>query len=63
VLHDLCDEAVAAKLFYIYYEVVEAGFKYNMTDMQAALGLVQLKKVEWMWEKRLHENIQKLLHL
>lgn len=35
-----------------YYEVVEAGFKYNMTDMQAALGVVQLKKVEWMWEKR-----------
>lgn len=26
------------------YEVVEAGFKYNPTDMQAALGLVQLAK-------------------
>jgi dTDP-4-amino-4,6-dideoxygalactose transaminase len=34
------------------YEVVDAGYKYNMTDMQAALGLAQLKKVEWMWEKR-----------
>jgi perosamine synthetase len=28
------------------YEVVELGFKYNMTDMQAALGLVQLGRLE-----------------
>ncbi len=35
-----------------YYEVVEAGYKYNMTDIQAALGLAQLKKVEWMWGQR-----------
>lgn len=35
-----------------YYEVVEQGFKYNMTDIQAALGVAQLKKVEFMWEKR-----------
>ena len=35
-----------------YYEVVEAGYKYNMTDIQAALGLAQLKKVEWMWRRR-----------
>ena len=27
-----------------FYEVVEAGFKYNMTDIQAAIGLVQLSK-------------------
>jgi dTDP-4-amino-4,6-dideoxygalactose transaminase len=27
-----------------YYEVVEAGFKYNMTDLQASLGLHQLAK-------------------
>lgn len=35
-----------------YYEVVEAGYKYNMTDIQAALGIAQLKKLEWMWERR-----------
>ena len=35
-----------------YYEVVEAGFKYNTTDINAALGLAQLKKLEWMWERR-----------
>jgi dTDP-4-amino-4,6-dideoxygalactose transaminase len=29
-----------------YYEVVSPGFKYNMTDIQAALGLVQLKRLE-----------------
>ncbi len=35
-----------------YYEVVEAGYKYNMTDIQAGLGLAQLKKIEWMWKRR-----------
>jgi dTDP-4-amino-4,6-dideoxygalactose transaminase len=28
-----------------YYEVHEAGFKYNMTDIQAAMGLAQLRKL------------------
>jgi perosamine synthetase len=35
-----------------YYEVVDAGYKYNMTDIQAALGLAQLRKVEKMREIR-----------
>jgi dTDP-4-amino-4,6-dideoxygalactose transaminase len=35
-----------------YYEVIDAGYKYNMTDIQAALGLAQLKKLEWMWIRR-----------
>lgn len=35
-----------------FYEVVMPGFKYNMTDIQAALGLTQLEKLEYMWEKR-----------
>ena len=29
-----------------HYEVVEPGFKYNMMDLQAALGLHQLARVE-----------------
>ncbi len=29
-----------------YYEVVLPGFKYNMTDIQASLGLWQLRKLE-----------------
>lgn len=35
-----------------YYEVQEAGFKYNMTDMAAALGLAQLSRFEAMQEVR-----------
>lgn len=35
-----------------YYEVIEAGCKYNLTDIQAGLGIAQLKKLEWMWNKR-----------
>lgn len=36
-----------------YYEVLAAGFKYNMTDIQAALGLVQLRKCSAMRNQRL----------
>jgi perosamine synthetase len=35
-----------------FYEVTEAGYKYNTTDLQAALGLAQLKKVGQLWNKR-----------
>ncbi len=31
---------------YKHYSVMEAGFKYNFTDMQAALGLHQLERIE-----------------
>jgi dTDP-4-amino-4,6-dideoxygalactose transaminase len=35
-----------------HYEVVEAGFKYNMMDLQAALGIHQLRRVEENWVRR-----------
>jgi perosamine synthetase len=35
-----------------YYEVVDAGYKYNTTDIQASLGLAQLRKVDWMCKQR-----------
>lgn len=35
-----------------YYEVVAPGFKYNMTDIAASLGIHQLKKVWKFQEKR-----------
>ena len=35
------------------YDIVEPGFKYNMFDIQAALGLIQLKRLENMQERRL----------
>jgi perosamine synthetase len=34
------------------YELTEAGYKYNFTDPQAALGLVQLSHCEEMWRRR-----------
>ncbi len=37
---------------YKHYQVVHAGFKYNMTDMQASIGIHQLKRVNEYWEKR-----------
>lgn len=37
---------------YKHYQVVEYGFKYNMMDLQAALGLHQLARVEQNWSKR-----------
>jgi dTDP-4-amino-4,6-dideoxygalactose transaminase len=37
---------------YKHYEVVDCGFKYNMTDMQAALGIHQLRRIEPNWQRR-----------
>lgn len=35
-----------------YYEVQQAGYKYNMTDIAASLGLHQLARREWLLERR-----------
>jgi len=37
---------------YIHYYVVECGYKYNMMDIQAAIGLHQLRRVAKNWERR-----------
>jgi len=37
---------------YKHYFVVECGFKYNMMDLQAAIGIHQLKRVEENWLRR-----------
>ena len=42
------------------YDVVAPGFKYNMPDINAALGIHQLKKVELFREKR--ERIAKIYY-
>jgi dTDP-4-amino-4,6-dideoxygalactose transaminase len=34
------------------YEVIDAGYKYNLTDLQSALGIVQLSKSDAMDEDR-----------
>lgn len=35
-----------------YYEIIEPGYKYNLTDIAAALGRVQLARVPEMSERR-----------
>lgn len=35
-----------------FYDVTEAGYKYHMNDIIAALGLAQLEKLEWMNDRR-----------
>jgi dTDP-4-amino-4,6-dideoxygalactose transaminase len=37
---------------YQHYQVVFAGFKYNMTDLQAAIGIHQLARVDRYWVRR-----------
>ncbi|WP_272698987.1 DegT/DnrJ/EryC1/StrS family aminotransferase [Desulfovibrio sp. Fe33] len=37
---------------YKHYEVVHAGFKYNMMDIQAAIGIHQLNRVEENFKRR-----------
>lgn len=37
---------------YKHYQVVECGFKYNMMDIQAAIGIHQLARVESGWRRR-----------
>jgi dTDP-4-amino-4,6-dideoxygalactose transaminase len=35
-----------------YYEVVAAGFKYNLTDIAASIGIAQLRKIDRFAERR-----------
>jgi dTDP-4-amino-4,6-dideoxygalactose transaminase len=37
---------------YKHYQVVDCGFKYNMMDLQAAIGIHQLRRIERCWERR-----------
>lgn len=41
-----------------YYEIIECGYKYNMTDIQASIGIHQLKKADNMRNRR--EEIAKI---
>ena len=49
-----------------YYEVVAPGFKYNMTDVAAAIGLQQLKKADSFLSRRremAHRYLEELADL
>ncbi len=35
-----------------YYEILAPGYKYNLTDIAAALGIIQLKKADLFWKRR-----------
>jgi dTDP-4-amino-4,6-dideoxygalactose transaminase len=37
---------------YKHYDVVEVGFKYNMMDLQAAIGMHQILRVDEYWKRR-----------
>ena len=37
---------------YQHYQVVDIGYKYNMMDIQAAIGIHQLANVEAHWQRR-----------
>jgi dTDP-4-amino-4,6-dideoxygalactose transaminase len=37
---------------YKHYQVIECGFKYNMMDLQAAIGIHQLKRARSYWLRR-----------
>ncbi len=37
---------------YKHYQVVYAGYKYNMMDLQASLGIHQLGRVDQYWKRR-----------
>lgn len=37
---------------YKHYQIVYAGFKYNMMDLQAAIGIHQLSRINKYWERR-----------
>jgi dTDP-4-amino-4,6-dideoxygalactose transaminase len=37
---------------YKHYQVIETGFKYNMMDLQAAIGIHQLHRLEANWLRR-----------
>lgn len=35
-----------------YYEIIAPGYKYNLSDVAAAIGLQQLRKANWLHEQR-----------
>jgi dTDP-4-amino-4,6-dideoxygalactose transaminase len=59
-------KTVKAKIKFEHYDVTEVGLKYNMIDINAAMGIVQLKKLESSWNKRkkiFNLYLKKLSHL
>ena len=51
-LHGMSQSAVDRHQFYQHWDMIHPGFKENMSDIQAALLLPQLARVEKLWERR-----------
>jgi dTDP-4-amino-4,6-dideoxygalactose transaminase len=53
-LHGMSTDAWSrlAKNQYTHYEVLEPGFKYNLTDLAASFGIHQLARLETMYARR-----------
>ena len=45
-------ESVKTPVKFEHYDVTGFWFKYNMIDINAAMGIVQLRKIEKSWLKR-----------
>src|SRR5262249_37224575 len=37
---------------FVHYDVVAPGFKYNLTDLAASMGIHQLARIERLWARR-----------
>ncbi len=37
---------------YKHYQIIYAGYKYNMMDIQAAIGIHQLPRIDMYWQRR-----------
>lgn len=52
ISRDVFDRFTASDRPSWYYEVIAAGFKYNMTDVAASLGIHQLRRLDEMRDRR-----------
>jgi len=57
ISRDAFDRYVSSKPAW-HYEVIAPGFKYNMTDIAASMGIHQLKKA-WIFQKRRQEMAER----
>ena len=51
-LHGLSRDAWRRFVPWKVYDVIRVGYKYNLTDIQAAIGLAQLDKLNFMSKHR-----------
>lgn len=64
ILHGQTKDALAkTKIGSWRYDIVEAGYKYNMTDIQAAMGIVELERYEDDMLKRRKQIFEKYSEL